>query len=73
MPNMWKVRAGQGANFIDDFIENNIVAIGWPRAGEIKVGVTREEITIKISSVWPNITKGKRGYRQDKYIVFLIK
>ena len=29
MVNMWMVRAGQGSFLIDDFIKNNLVAIGW--------------------------------------------
>jgi len=29
MTKMWMVRAGQGASYVEEFIENNFVAIGW--------------------------------------------
>ncbi|MCP4494155.1 MAG: hypothetical protein GY820_43655 [Gammaproteobacteria bacterium] len=38
MKSMWMVRAGQGASYIDDFIEKNVVAVGWSNHDEIQVG-----------------------------------
>ena len=29
------VRAGEKATFVDNFIDNNLVAIGWRQAGDI--------------------------------------
>ncbi|MET1256515.1 restriction endonuclease [Aliikangiella maris] len=35
MTKAWMVRAGRGGLFIDDFINNNLVAIGWNLLGEL--------------------------------------
>ena len=32
---MWMVRAGEGAQFINEFKENNVVAIGWKECGDL--------------------------------------
>ena len=41
---VWVVRAGRGAEYIDEFIERGIVAIGWNAAGAIAPGVDRDEV-----------------------------
>ena len=71
MKNIWMVRAGQGASYIDDFIERNIVAIGWPLAGEIKVGDSREMISSIIADAWPTMIKGKRAISASQIFRFL--
>ena len=63
MPNdkMWMVRAGQGATYVDDFIDKKVVAIGWSEIGDINVGDTRETISQTLAEVWSAITSGKRS------------
>jgi len=61
MKSMWMIRAGRGADFIDDFLEKSIVAIGWHLLGEIKVGETRESIVEKLLSQNPAMSQGKRA------------
>jgi len=61
MVSMWMVRAGQGANFIDEFVEKNIVAIGWPKLGDIKIGESRNKIIKKLEDINPILTKGKNS------------
>ena len=56
---IWMVRAGEGAKWIDDFAEHNVVAIGWHELGEVNVGETREEITQRAAAQWPNHSKSK--------------
>ena len=56
---MWMVRAGQGGSYVDDFIENNLVAIGWGQIGTLTKDDSKKSISSKISKEWPNITKGK--------------
>jgi len=41
---MWMIRAGRGAKFLDDFVDKNIVAIGWKKLGEIAPGMSRAAI-----------------------------
>jgi restriction system protein len=69
--NMWMVRAGQGATYVDDFIEKNVVAIGWSEIGEIKVGDSREAITKKLVNFWPTMNAGKRAISAGQIYRFL--
>lgn len=71
MTNMWMVRSGQGASYVDDFVEKNIVAIGWTLAGDIKVGESREQITAKLANAWPTMSKGKRAISAGQIFRFL--
>lgn len=47
------VRAGHGASYVDDFIEKNIVAIGWDGLGEIAPGQTRKQISEQLKQGFP--------------------
>jgi len=71
MANMWMVRAGQGAGYIDEFIDRNLVAIGWSLAGLIEVGESRETITSKISDAWPTMSRGKKAISAGQIFRFL--
>lgn len=55
--NMWKVTAGRGNAYVDDFLENEVVAIGWSGLGEIDTGATREEIADIYAEVEPQKTR----------------
>lgn len=68
---MWMVRAGQGAAYVEDFIEKNVVAIGWSEAGEIKVGDSREAISQRLAGVWPTMSAGKRAISAGQIFRFL--
>jgi len=59
MKKMWMVRAGRGADYLDNFIENNIVSIGWKEFGEIKPGDSKEKISEKLLAVNPHMSNGK--------------
>lgn len=41
---MWMVRAGEGANLINNFKEKNYVAIGWNELGDIGKITSKEEL-----------------------------
>ena len=41
---MWMVRAGQGAAFVDDFIDKNFVGIGFKQAGELETPVDKAAV-----------------------------
>lgn len=71
MKKMWMVRAGRGAEHIDTFIENNVVAIGWKEIGEISTDATRDEITEKLRENWPNMANGKVAISASQIYRFL--
>jgi len=54
---MWMVRAGRGAESIDDFIEKGVVAIGWDGLGDIPKGATRDDISKKLIAENPTRSK----------------
>lgn len=56
---MWMVRAGEGAQFIGDFTEKSMVAIGWGATGPFAKGVTREEVSRRVGQVWPEYNRYK--------------
>lgn len=68
---MWMVRAGQGATYVEDFIDKNVVAIGWSEVGEIKVGLTREAISRQLATVWPAMNAGKLAISAGQIYRFL--
>jgi restriction system protein len=53
---MWKITAGRGNAFVTQFIDENMVAIGWSEAGDYLSLQTREELSRRFSSVWPDQT-----------------
>lgn len=59
MKNVWMVRAGKGAEFVDDFIEKGIVAVGWNELGNIDSNVSRDKLTALSKVAWPAMNKSQ--------------
>jgi len=55
---MWMVRAGRGAEYLDDFKEKNVVAIGWKGTGDISE-LSRESIVEKVQEAYPEYKRQK--------------
>ena len=55
---MWMVRAGKGANFVDEFIEKGVVGIGWIQLGEIPNNISKKDLIARTKQAWPNMKKG---------------
>jgi restriction system protein len=68
---IWMVRAGAGAVFIDRFLEENQVAIGWNALGPVRVGTSRREIADAVTANWPNYKKGKVSICASQIFRFL--
>jgi restriction system protein len=59
---IWMVRAGQGALYVEDFLEDGLVAIGWVDAGPFSENTPKEIIEKKLASVnGPNTSSGTLG------------
>lgn len=58
MANVWVVRAGERAVYIDEFLKEGIVAIGWDLGPSI-IGATKTELERQYRTVEPNATGGK--------------
>lgn len=68
---IWVVRAGQGAQLIDRFLEDGQVAIGWNELGPIAVGTSRQEIADRVQKTWPKWKKGKTSIVAGQIYRFL--
>lgn len=56
---MWMVRAGESAYLIDDFLEKNIVAIGWNLIGPLHQFDNTQEIKTKLRKEYPKYKRGR--------------
>ena len=59
MTETWVVRAGVDSVYIDDFLENNIVAIGWEELGTISEKETKSQLLTKYRGTYPDHSNGK--------------
>ena len=69
MANMWMVRAGENAFLIDDFKQDNIVAIGW-EIGDL-AGKTPDEIKEIMARKYPDASKTSLGLNSGQVIRFV--
>lgn len=58
---IWMVRAGQGGYLFEDFMKNNVVAIGWDKVKNLSKVKSNEEIKEAIKKAYPE-TKGGSFY-----------
>lgn len=70
---LWMVRAGEGASFLDLFLESGIVAIGWTAMGPLPTGQSRQEISEAVARTWPNYKKGRVAIVAGQIYRFLNK
>jgi restriction system protein len=50
---MWKIMAGRGSAFIDQFVEDSRVAIGWSEAGDYRFVPSKDALFLKFAETWP--------------------
>src|SRR3569623_953632 len=53
---MWKVTAGRGNAYVDRFLEDNMVAIGWSGAGDYTGVTSRAALRELFQTVYPDDT-----------------
>jgi len=59
MSNIWMVRAGSGSYLIDEFLNNNLISIGWNDIGRIKKNSSYLELRKKFEDVYPEDSDGR--------------
>jgi restriction system protein len=67
--NTWMVRAGRGGEFVEDFKEKKLVAMGWGDTGDIST-LSREALTEKIGAVYPQYKKQKTAITASQLFRF---
>lgn len=55
----WMVRAGQGAHLAEDFLDKNIVSLGWKHMGDLSNLKTLNDIKDKYKKTYPDHKPGK--------------
>lgn len=56
---VWMVRAGEGAYLAEDFLERNIVSLGWKHMGDLSNLKTLAEVKDKYKKTYPEHKAGK--------------
>lgn len=59
---MWKVAAARGGVLFDAFKENTVVAIGWPRFGDLSRYRSRDELVQEYFRLNPDASKAKAAH-----------
>jgi len=57
---IWIVRAGERAAFVDEFLQEGVVAIGWADAGPVEATVPDEELDRRMATAYPDEKEGWR-------------
>jgi restriction system protein len=60
MTTMWMVRAGRSSIYVQDFLENSVVAIGWAELGDIDPTRSRDGLAEAIDKTYANDKEGAR-------------
>jgi restriction system protein len=56
MENYWKIMAGRSSAFIEDFVREGIVAVGWSEAGDHTASRSKEELLQRFGQVFSDRT-----------------
>ena len=54
---MWKVNAGRRSVYASEFLSQNMVAIGWPEAGDYVAVRSKDELTRLVKAGYPDRTE----------------
>ncbi|MCH2034656.1 MAG: restriction endonuclease [Tenacibaculum sp.] len=56
---VWMVRAGRGSIYIDNFINESIIAVGWNEIGKLNKGIDYDGLKEKLFHAYPDWSQGK--------------
>ena len=68
---IWMVRAGRQAAFVDDFVSGGLVAIGWPKVGSVPRSITKPDLTRLMNAAYPDAKPGTRAVWVSNILRFL--
>lgn len=58
---IWFIRAGRKAAFVEDFVANGLVAVGWSEMARFPLDVSREELERRYCEAFPDQSKPQRA------------
>lgn len=69
--NFWMVRAGEGGRLIEDFLKNNVVAIGWNDLKDLSKIENREKLKENFRKAYPEASEGQVNNNVGQIFRFL--
>jgi len=58
---IWMVRAGSGSYLLDEFLTNNIIAIGWNDLGQLPTDLNQDQLRELFRQNHPDWSMNKTG------------
>ena len=71
MADIWFVRAGKESVYAEDFIQRNIVAIGWPELGVIEPNITKPKLIQSYKQTFEGHSDGQTQVAVSQIIRFM--
>ena len=59
MTKMWMIRAGRDSIYVDDFLQKEIVAIGWLELGQVDAEISKSKLTELYRATYPKDSDGR--------------
>jgi len=57
---IWIVGAGERAAYVDEFLQEGVVAIGWSDAGPVEATMPDEDLDRRLATAYPDEKEGWR-------------
>jgi restriction system protein len=71
MDAIWFVRAGRESVYAEDFIQKNVVAIGWGELGEIDPAISRPQLTQAYKQTYSDISERQSQVAAGQIVRFM--
>lgn len=71
MSDIWFVRAGRENVYAEDFLQKNLVAIGWSEIGEVPSNISKTNLTQLYKQTFPEHSDGKAQVAASQIVRFL--
>lgn len=71
MADIWFVRAGKESIYAEDFIQRNIVAVGWPELGSIDPSIAKPKLIQLYQQTFAGHSEGRAQVSVSQIIRFM--
>lgn len=71
MDSIWFVRAGRESVYAEEFIQKNIVGIGWNQLGEVDPAITKPQLAQLYKQAYPDHSDGQAQVSASQIVRFM--
>ena len=71
MSDIWFVRAGKDSAFAEDFIQQGVVAIGWPELDDIPTNITKSNLIQLYQQAYKDHSAGRAQVSVSQILRFM--